>query len=153
MKTSIETMPNVRDYNVGNSDYAKHKIQPWDIWLEYRLNPFDADLVKRTLRTKTEQGMTRSEARRLDYEKIIHISAERIRQLNMGIEWPVADIEHYANRIDDIIGEYGLCRGDANIIRLLLEAEREPLSRIAQYESVVECAKVRIDELNRAIAS
>ena len=31
-------MKNVRDYNVGKSNYAKHKIQPWDIILEYHLN-------------------------------------------------------------------------------------------------------------------
>lgn len=65
-----------RSYNVGNSDYAKHKIQPWDIWKEYQLNPWDADIVKRVLRNKT------GEDRRLDYEKIIHVCKERIRQLN-----------------------------------------------------------------------
>ncbi len=42
----------VRSYNVGKSDYAKCKIQPWDIWLEYNLNPWDADIVKRVLRNK-----------------------------------------------------------------------------------------------------
>ena len=66
----------VRSYNVGASDYAKHKIQPWSIWLEYNLNPWDADIVKRVLRTKETDG------RRLDYEKIIHICKERIRQID-----------------------------------------------------------------------
>lgn len=70
-------MSNVRDYNVGKSDYSKHKIQPWDIWLEYGLNPWDADIVKRVLRTKE------GEDRKLDYEKIIHICRERIRQLEL----------------------------------------------------------------------
>lgn len=69
-------MSNVRDYNIGKSDYAKHKIQPWDIWLEYGLNPWDADIVKRVLRTKE------GEDRKLDYEKIIHVCQERIRQLD-----------------------------------------------------------------------
>lgn len=69
-------MKSVRDYNVGNSDYAKHKIQPWDIWKEYNLNPWDADIIKRVLRTKE------GESRRLDYEKIIHICSERIRQID-----------------------------------------------------------------------
>jgi len=67
----------VRSYHVGNSDYSKHKIQPWDIWLEYNLNPWDADIVKRVLRQK--QG----DSRQMDYEKIIHICQERIRQLNL----------------------------------------------------------------------
>nr|DAF79300.1 MAG TPA: hypothetical protein [Caudoviricetes sp.] len=65
-----------RSYNVGASDYAEHKIQPWDIWLEYDLNPWDADIIKRVLRKKKTDG------RRLDYEKIIHICKERIRQLD-----------------------------------------------------------------------
>lgn len=68
-----------REHNVGESDYAKHKIQPWDIWLEYRLNPWDADIIKRVLRTKPGQ-------RRLDYEKIKHICDERIRQLDEGYD-------------------------------------------------------------------
>lgn len=27
----------IRSFNVGSSDYSKHKIQPWDIWIEYHL--------------------------------------------------------------------------------------------------------------------
>jgi hypothetical protein len=69
---------NVRDYNVGYSDYSRYKIQPWDIWLEYDLNPWDADIVKRVLRKKE------GEDRRLDYEKIIHVCRERIRQLSIN---------------------------------------------------------------------
>lgn len=73
----------IRSYNVGKSNYAKHKIQPWDIWLEYNLNPWDADIVKRILRTKEEPGMSEEEARIMDYDKIIHICNERKRQLNL----------------------------------------------------------------------
>lgn len=76
----------VRSHNVGKSDYSKHKIQPWDIWIEYKLNPFDADIVKRILRKKAESGMNEREARKLDYQKIIHICQERIRQIDEGIE-------------------------------------------------------------------
>ena len=64
-----------RHHNIGKSDYSTRKIQPWDIWLEYELNPWDADIVKRVLRKKE------GEARELDYEKIIHICQERIRQI------------------------------------------------------------------------
>lgn len=39
------------------------------------MNPWDADIVKRVLRTKE------GEDRKLDYEKIIHVCQERIRQL------------------------------------------------------------------------
>lgn len=70
----------VMTYNVGNSDYSKRKIQPWDIWEEYKLNPWDADIVKRVLRTKE------GESRKLDYEKIIHICKKRIEQIERGVE-------------------------------------------------------------------
>ena len=57
-----------------------------DIWIEYKLNPFDADIVKRILRKKVELGMSEQESRKMDYEKIIHICEERIRQIDEGIE-------------------------------------------------------------------
>ena len=68
-------MKNVRDKNIGNSNYADHKIQPWDIWVDWNLNPWDADIIKRTLRTK------KGDSRIMDYEKIIHVCEERIRQI------------------------------------------------------------------------
>ena len=83
MKHSSET----RNYNVGKSDYAKHKIQPWDIWKEYNLNPWDADIVKRVLRTKE------GEERSLDYQKIIHICNERIRQIDASKEAKSDDVD------------------------------------------------------------
>lgn len=73
--------PDIRSYNIGDSDYSKHKIQPWDIWEDYKLNPWDADIVKRTLRTKQEPGKSPEESRILDYRKIIHVAQERIRQI------------------------------------------------------------------------
>ena len=64
-----------RSYNIGNSNYSQHVIQPWSIWIDWNLNPFDADIVKRVLRTKE------GESRISDYTKIIHICKERVRQL------------------------------------------------------------------------
>lgn len=77
----MEKNEDIRSYNVGNSNYSKHKIQPWDIWREFNLNPWDADIVKRILREKEEPGMSKEDARIMDYEKIIHICKERIRQI------------------------------------------------------------------------
>ena len=74
-KIPFHTEDDIRSYNIGESNYSKHKIQPWDIWEEYELNPWDADIVKRVLRTK------KGNDRVMDYEKIIHICKERIRQL------------------------------------------------------------------------
>ena len=70
----------VRDTNVGESNYAEHIIQPWVIWQDWKLNPFDGDIIKRTLRTKT------GNERKMDYKKIIHICQERIRQIDAGLE-------------------------------------------------------------------
>ena len=71
----------VRKNHVGKSDYSQHTIQPWSIWLDYNLNAWDADIVKRVLRTKKEANLSKEASRILDYEKIIHICKERIRQL------------------------------------------------------------------------
>lgn len=92
----MSTSENVQSYNVGKSDYSKHAIQPWDIWKEYNLNPWDADIVKRVLRSKE------GEARTLDYEKIIHICKYRISELSketkvvapVEAEKPVEDEEN-----------------------------------------------------------
>ena len=75
----MSTSENVQSYNVGKSDYSKHTIQPWDIWKDYNLNPWDADIVKRVLRSKE------GEARTLDYEKIIHICKYRIAELSKEV--------------------------------------------------------------------
>lgn len=82
-----EETDNTRDYNVGLSNYAEHTIQPWSIWLDWELNPWDADIVKRVLRTK--DGCNRDE----DYEKIKHICDERLRQLR-------TEGAHLINEID-----------------------------------------------------
>lgn len=71
----INENSDVRSHNVGTSDYSKHVIQPWSIWIDYNLNAFDADIIKRVLRTKENTP------RKEDYEKIIHICQERIRQI------------------------------------------------------------------------
>lgn len=73
-----EKAEDVRSYNVGASDYAKHKIQPWDIWQEYKLDPWEADIIKRVLRKK--QGESRKEK----YLKIKHVAEEIIRQVEAG---------------------------------------------------------------------
>lgn len=71
----------VRSFNVGNSDYSKHIIQPWAIWLDYPgLTGWDQDIIKRVLRNK------KGESREMDYEKIIHNCEERLRQLKIEKE-------------------------------------------------------------------
>lgn len=74
-----------RSMHVGDSDYSKQLIQPWTIWQAYKLDPWDADIIKRVLRTKQYADKTSSEARIEDYEKIIHNCQEKMRQLHHGI--------------------------------------------------------------------
>ena len=64
-----------RDSNIGDSDYSLHLIQPWTIDLEYNLNAWDSDIIKRVLRHK------QTDPRELDYRKIIHVCEERLRQI------------------------------------------------------------------------
>lgn len=81
-------IPNeVRAKNIGDSNYSEHTIQPYSIWIDWDLNPWDADIVKRVLRTKKEGGMSFNESRKMDYEKIIHICQERIRQLDLEMRY------------------------------------------------------------------
>ena len=71
----------VRSHNVGTSNYSKHIIQPWSIWLDYpELTSWDHDIIKRILRTK------KGESRAVDYEKIIHDCEERLRQISIENE-------------------------------------------------------------------
>lgn len=81
---------NVRNHNVGTSNYSNHIIQPWSIWLDWNLNPWDADIIKRVLRNKL------GESRKQDYEKIIHICQERIRQIEtqIGTKAEIIDFEN-----------------------------------------------------------
>jgi len=79
-RVKVEKPVTVRSYNVGSSDYAKHNIQPWDIWDDYKLDPWDADIVKRILRTKKGESAT------LDYEKIKHICDKQIERIKKGIK-------------------------------------------------------------------
>lgn len=89
-------LEDVRNYNIGKSDYSKHKIQPWDVWLSYpELTPWDHDIIKRVLRTKEDTP------REEDYTKIIHDCLERIRQLRTN--------NNEISKIDYLDSEGNLC--------------------------------------------
>jgi len=68
-----------RKHNVGASNYSTQNIQPWSVWLDYpELTSWDHDIIKRVLRSKE------TDSRQMDYEKIIHICEERIRQIKFS---------------------------------------------------------------------
>ena len=76
-----QKIQNHRNYNIGSSNYASMKIQPWDVWKDWKLDPWDADIVKRISRTKEIPGKSFEDAKIEDYEKIKHICDEKIYQL------------------------------------------------------------------------
>lgn len=133
----------VRSFNIGNSDYAEHKIQPWDVWIAYRLNPFHADMVKRLLRTKAEGGMSPLEARRLDYEKIKHIAMECKRQNAEGIAWFTIPTGETISEIPiaDIIREYVMNSLDALMLTTVLSGN-------PNYDTIILTCERRIEEID-----
>ena len=86
LKEPVSREEDISSYNVGSSNYAQYSIQPWAIWEEYNLNPWEADIVKRILRTKRIEGKTKEESRLEDLEKILHITKELIRQQKLKIK-------------------------------------------------------------------
>lgn len=136
----------VRSFNIGNSDYAEHKIQPWDVWIAYRLNPFHADMVKRLLRTKAEGGMSPLEARRLDYEKIKHIAMECKRQSAEGIAWFTIPTGETISEIPvaDIIREYAMVSLDALMLTTVLSGN-------PNYDMIILTCERRIEEIDSEI--
>ena len=91
----------VRNHNVGKSNYADNVIQPWTIWRAYpHLSSFDHDIIKRILREKE------GDSRRMDYEKIIHICQECIRAIDV--------VEKYKKKEKPLIqkGKQYLCIKD-----------------------------------------
>lgn len=136
----------VRSFNIGNSDYAEHKIQPWDVWIAYRLNPFHADMVKRLLRTKAEGGMSPLEARRLDYEKIKHIAMECKRQNAEGIIWFTIPTGETISEIPvaDIIREYAMNSLDALMLTTVLSGN-------PNYDTIILTCERRIEEIDSEI--
>lgn len=144
----------VHSYNVGNSDYAKHKIQPWFIWCKYALNPFTGDIIKRILRTKEEPGKTPTEARIMDYKKIKHICLEIIRQLDNGFYMYTCKVDLInATKetlslmdfdIQDIVEDYNLNKSDSLIVYKVLSYDK-PYKQVIQ--SIIDICDKRIEEL------
>lgn len=67
-------MADIQSYNIGESNYAKHDVQPWDVWLSHpELNAWECDIVKRILRTKGATAAQKKANKVLDLQKIKHI--------------------------------------------------------------------------------
>ena len=132
----------VRSYNCGASDYSKHKFQCWDLWIKFRLNPWDADITKRVLRIKKTDG------RLLDYKKIKHICLERIRQFqNNENVFPIENLEPKDITLGEMIADYDITDDDVVILSRILYPNVE--NRVSDYQMVIEICEKRIRELDK----
>lgn len=122
-------MEDVRSYNEGNSDYATHKYQSWDFWIKFKLFcPFDADICKRILRIKQQDG------RELDYKKIIHICNERLRQLSEGPDvFPPVENKVDESEFSEMVADYKhLTNCEESALIMLISFEDRKLA----YENI-----------------
>lgn len=132
----------VRSYNIGKSDYAKHCFQPWQFWIWYRLNPFDGDLLKRTLRSKE------TDPRIMDYRKIKHICLERIRQFqNDENVFPIENTEPKDATFEEMISDYNLIDDDKIILSRILYPNTS--NRVSDYQIIIDICNKRIKELEK----
>ena len=71
----VGLIPNgTNTHNIGKSDYAKHMIQPWNVFASHpELNYWECDIIKRIMRSKDGERL-------LDLNKCVHIIDELIRQ-------------------------------------------------------------------------
>lgn len=132
----------VRSYNVGASNYATNgtKYQPWDFWIKFRLNPWDADITKRVLRIKKTDG------RLLDYKKIKHICLERVRQFqNNENVFPIENLEPKDITLGEMIADYDITDDDVVILSRILYPNVE--NRVSDYQMIIELCEKRIKKL------
>ena len=125
----------VRSYNVGASNYSKHKYQSWDFWIKFKIvNPFDADIIKRILRKKA------TDTRLLEYEKIKHICMERIRQFeNNENVFSLKYNEPEDVTLDEMLKDYDITEDDIQMIMKILYPSE---NRISDYEYIIKlCEK------------
>ena len=139
----MNELNDVRSYNIGASNYSQnHKYQPWDFWILFRLNPWDADLTKRILRIKKSDG------RLLDYQKCVHICKERIRQFqNNENVFPIENLEPKDVTFEEMIADYDLTDDDKIILCRILYPNIK--DRVKDYEQIIELCEKRIKELEK----
>jgi len=69
-----------RDSQVGGDHYAKHTIQPWDIWEAYGLNAFEGAVIKYVLRHRDKNGVEDLKKARHTLDRLIEIEERKARE-------------------------------------------------------------------------
>ena len=102
-----------RNYNIGESNYAKKNIQPWDIIRNWKLDFFEGNIIKYIVRVKPN---TRIE----DLKKACHYIQEIIEYTKTMQNRTFNETTYTAS---DIINEYNLHeKQEAEIIHYLRDA-------------------------------
>jgi hypothetical protein len=57
--------PSTKDKQVGGDHYKGRKLQPWDLWEAFDLDPWEANALKYLLRWKDKNGVE-------DLKKAVH---------------------------------------------------------------------------------
>lgn len=140
-------LKNHRTYNIGSSNYASMNIQPWDIWKDWKLDPWDGDIIKRISRTKEIPGKTFEEARIEDYEKIKHICDEKLTHSN-NTDNTVLNRKIYPK---DIIEDWKLNSCDSQIISYIFYINYVLVTTCMTYEFIKNLCDIRILQLKEAI--
>lgn len=128
---------NERDYNIGKSDYAKHRIQPIDIIEQYYLSFYEGNMLKYLLRKK--------EDRKQDILKIRHYAFLMRRHLGVPgcIVYGMREAIMKCSKdfdpkftIEEIINEYSLNFNEqlllVDILKCELTSRRQVMEKIVQ---------------------
>lgn len=122
----------VMTYNVGCSEYAGKKVQPWHLWV-YINCPWDADIIKRIGRVKKSDG------RMLDLQKIEHISLKRISLINDDNYRTTLNTSCPKELVDTFCSERGMSDEEAEIVNLIIYGDT---NSVETFEKIIEIIKV-----------
>ena len=118
-------MLNTHSYNIGSSNYSTHgNLQSWDMWNDWKLNPYDGDLNKRLTRKKS------TDPRELDIEKMGHIAMERARFLKENNYDPFEQLTLSTLKsdrkitINDIVNEYKLNDNEKELLTIIYKVSK-----------------------------
>ena len=136
----MEEQKDVRSYNVGGSDYAKHKYQVWDIVKMYGLNFWEGNMLKYLLRKK--EGNDRlMDLRKIEHYLDYYATFERREVTDID---ELVDIEELLSDYDTNIFEDSLIgmiialtiTYDANARNLMIAQMKNVLNDLMIYESM-----------------
>ena len=136
----MEEQKDVRSYNVGGSDYSKHKYQVWDIVKMYGLNFWEGNMLKYLLRKK--EGNDRlMDLRKIEHYLDYYATFERREVTDID---ELVDIEELLSDYDTNIFEDSLIgmiialtiTYDANARNLMIAQMKNVLNDLMIYESM-----------------